>query len=120
MCRTVCGIPAAVMVIVPLHVVPAAIPDGLTETVKLVLNGLAVKLPIVGAAPCGRLAAVYRGVICKTSNAEAGTCRLTRAGGGNSLRCRSSGEGRVRSLRHTRAGPLRRARCRAERDSHPR
>jgi hypothetical protein len=37
---------AAFMKIVPLHVVPAAIPDGLTETVKFVSVGLAVKLPV--------------------------------------------------------------------------
>jgi hypothetical protein len=34
------------MVIVPLHVVPAEIPDGLTETVKFVFDALAVKLPV--------------------------------------------------------------------------
>ena len=34
------------MVIVPLHVVPPIIPDGLTETVKFVLVGPAMKLPI--------------------------------------------------------------------------
>src|SRR5205085_5481700 len=36
----------AVMDMVPLHVVPAAIPAGLTETVKFELAGLAVKLPV--------------------------------------------------------------------------
>ena len=34
------------MEIVPLHVVPAEIPDGLTETVKLVPDVVAVKLPV--------------------------------------------------------------------------
>src|SRR5260370_7826 len=34
------------MEMVPAHVVPAANPDGLTETVKLVFDGPAVKLPV--------------------------------------------------------------------------
>src|ERR1039457_6663544 len=42
----VCVTEAAVKEIVPLHVVPAAIPDGLTETVKFVFDVLAVKLPV--------------------------------------------------------------------------
>jgi hypothetical protein len=37
---------AAFMEIVPRHVVPAAIPDGLTETVKTVPAVPAVKLPL--------------------------------------------------------------------------
>jgi hypothetical protein len=42
----VCVTEAAVMDIVPLHVVPAASPDGLMETVKLVFDGPAVKVPV--------------------------------------------------------------------------
>src|SRR5258708_6158222 len=39
-------VPAALAIeIVPVHVVPAAIPDGLAETVKVVPVELAVKLP---------------------------------------------------------------------------
>ena len=34
------------MEMVPVHVVPPAIPDGLTETVKLAFNRPAVKLPV--------------------------------------------------------------------------
>ena len=41
----VCVAEAVTMEIVPLHWVPAAMPDGLTETVKVVLVRLAVKLP---------------------------------------------------------------------------
>ncbi len=37
---------AAVMEIVPVHAVPAVNPDGLTETVKLVFDVPAVKLPV--------------------------------------------------------------------------
>ena len=43
---TVCVPEAAVMEIVPVHAVPAAIPDWLAETVKLVLVELAVKVPV--------------------------------------------------------------------------
>jgi hypothetical protein len=42
----VCVTEAAVIEIVPLHVVPAASPAGFTEIVKLVFVGLAVKLPV--------------------------------------------------------------------------
>jgi hypothetical protein len=41
-----CAALPAVMVIVPVHVVPAVSPDGLTEMVKLVLAVVAVKLPV--------------------------------------------------------------------------
>src|SRR5438067_991792 len=43
---TVCVPNDETIVIVPLHVVPEASPAGFTETVKLVLVGLAVKLPV--------------------------------------------------------------------------
>jgi len=42
----VCVTEAAVIEIVPLQVVPAVSPAGFTETVKFVLVGLAVKLPV--------------------------------------------------------------------------
>ena len=42
----VCVTEAAVIEIVPLHVVPAASPAGFTEIVKFVFVGLAVKLPV--------------------------------------------------------------------------
>jgi len=42
----VCVVEPAAMEIVPVHVVPAAIPDGLTKTVKFVFDGPAVKLPV--------------------------------------------------------------------------
>ena len=41
------SVPVAVLMeMEPVHVVPAAIPDGLTETVKVVFEVLAVKLPV--------------------------------------------------------------------------
>ena len=42
----VCVPLAVVMEMVPVQVVPAAIPDGLTETVKFAFNTPAVKLPV--------------------------------------------------------------------------
>ena len=43
---TVCVPLAVVMEMVPVQVVPAVIPDGLTETVKFAFNTPAVKLPV--------------------------------------------------------------------------
>src|SRR5205823_5466506 len=42
----VCVTELDVMEMVPLHVLPARIPAGLTETVKIVFDVLAVKLPV--------------------------------------------------------------------------
>src|SRR5260370_1567034 len=41
-----CATPVVAMAMAPVQVVPAAIPDGLTETVKFAFNGPAVKLPV--------------------------------------------------------------------------
>jgi hypothetical protein len=77
----VCVTEAAVMEMVPLHVVPEASPAGFTETVKLVLVGLAVKLPVgerisqlLPVQLCSETAAVALVVICAVtpSACEAG------------------------------------------------